>query len=62
MAGVDKIRAVAKSSPHDAVYEILAQWDRAAGVWVSESEGVPGLVAEAYAPSVLVQKLRTLIP
>ena len=44
------------------VYEIRAQWDSEAGVWVAESEDVPGLVAEADSPNVLVQKLRTLIP
>ncbi len=50
-----------KSAPH-GVYEVLAQWDTEAGVWVAESEDVPGLVAEADSPNVLVQKLRTLIP
>ena len=50
-----------KSTPH-GVYEILAQWDGEAGVWVAESEDVPGLVAEADSPNVLVQKLKTLIP
>jgi hypothetical protein len=44
------------------VYEILAQWDAEAGVWVAESEDVPGLVAEADSPNGLVYKLRTLIP
>ena len=52
---------VEKPAPH-GVYEILAQWDREAGVWVAESEDVPGLVAEADSPNVLAQKLRTLIP
>ena len=50
-----------KSTPH-GVYEVLAQWDTEAGVWVAESEDVPGLVAEGDSPNVLVQKLRTLIP
>ncbi len=50
-----------KSTPH-GVYEVLTQWDTEAGVWVAESEDVPGLVAEADSPNVLVQKLRTLIP
>ena len=45
-----------------AVYEIRAQWDSDAGVWVAESDDVPGLVAEADSPKVLVQKLRVLIP
>ena len=44
------------------VYEILAQWDGDAGVWVAESEDVPGLVAEGGSPSILAQKLRILIP
>ena len=44
------------------MYEIRAQWDSEAGVWVAESEDVPGLVAEADSPNILVQKLRTLIP
>ncbi len=44
------------------VYEIRAQWDGEAGVWVAESADVPGLVAEADSPNVLIQKLRTLIP
>ena len=50
-----------KSTPH-GVYEILAQWDGEAGVWVAESEDVPGLVAEADSPNVLAEKLRMLIP
>ncbi len=44
------------------MYEVRAQWDGEAGVWVAESDDVPGLVAEADSPSVLIQKLRTLIP
>jgi predicted RNase H-like HicB family nuclease len=52
---------VEKTAP-SGVYEIRAQWDSEAGVWVAESEDVPGLVAEADSPNVLVQKLRTLIP
>ena len=51
-----------EKSTSSATYEIRAQWDSDAGVWVAESEDVPGLVAEADSPNVLVQKLRTLIP
>jgi predicted RNase H-like HicB family nuclease len=43
-------------------YEIRAQGDREAGVWVAESQDVPGLVSEADSPNALVEKLRTLIP
>ena len=57
----DKMHVVEKSA-RPGVYEILAQWDSAAGVWVAESADVPGLVAEADSPDVLIQKLRTLIP
>jgi len=43
-------------------YEIVAQWDVDAGVWVAESDDVPGLIAEAESPNALAQKLRVLIP
>jgi predicted RNase H-like HicB family nuclease len=43
-------------------YEIIAQWDSEAGVWVAQREDVPGLVAEAESPNLLAQKLNTLIP
>jgi predicted RNase H-like HicB family nuclease len=52
---------VEKSTTRE-VYEVLAQWDSEAGVWVAESVDVPGLVAEADSPNVLIQKLRILIP
>jgi predicted RNase H-like HicB family nuclease len=52
---------VEKPTPR-GVYEIRARWDTEAGVWVAESEDVPGLVAEADSPNVLAQKLRVLIP
>jgi predicted RNase H-like HicB family nuclease len=44
------------------VYRVLAQWDSEAGVWVAESDDVPGLVAEAESPNLLREKLRVLIP
>ncbi len=44
------------------VWGVLARWDGEAGVWVAESEDVPGLVAEAESPNALVEKLRVLIP
>jgi predicted RNase H-like HicB family nuclease len=49
-----------RSAP--GIYEVLAQWDSDAGVWVAESEDVPGLVAEAESPNGLAQKLSILIP
>ena len=57
----DSISAVEQSIPV-GVYEVRAQWDGEAGVWVAESEDVPGLVAEADSPNVLAEKLRMLIP
>jgi predicted RNase H-like HicB family nuclease len=56
------IELAVEKSTQSGVYEVRAQWDSEAGVWVAESEDVPGLVAEADSPNVLVQKLRTLIP
>jgi len=50
-----------KSNPGH-VYEVRAQWDSEAGVWLAESEDVPGLVAEAESPNLLAQKLKVLIP
>jgi len=44
------------------IYQVRAQWDSEAGVWVAESEDVPGLVAEAESPNMLREKLRVLIP
>jgi predicted RNase H-like HicB family nuclease len=44
------------------VYEVLAQWDSEGGVWVAESDDVPGLVAEADSPNLLARKLKVLIP
>ncbi len=50
-----------KSGSQD-VFEVLARWDTEAGVWVAESDDIPGLVAEADSPNSLSQKLRTLVP
>ena len=44
------------------VYEVRARWDSEGGVWVAESEDVPGLVAEAASPNTRGEKLRILIP
>jgi hypothetical protein len=44
------------------IYRVRAEWDSEAGVWVAESEDVPGLVAEAESPNGLAKKLRVLIP
>lgn len=41
---------------------VTALWDDEAGVWVAESEDVPGLVTEAATIERLVEKLRVMIP
>lgn len=43
-------------------YRVRALWDAEAGVWVAESDDVPGLVAEAATPAELEAKLKLLIP
>ena len=43
-------------------YVVRAFWDGEAGVWVAESDDVPGLVAEAPTPCELEAKLKVLVP
>lgn len=44
------------------IYQVDARWDSEPGVWVAESEDIPGLVAEAESMNALVQKVRVLVP
>ncbi len=44
------------------VLVVRATWDGEAGVWVAESDDVPGLVTEAPTSDELFAKLRTLVP
>lgn len=46
----------------EKIYRIQASWDSEAGVWVAESEDVPGLATEADTVERLTDKLRILIP
>ena len=48
----------------DGSYDRLywAIWDEHAGVWVAESEDVPGLATEAETMDLLVEKLKVMIP
>ena len=62
MPGRVKVWPLMENPAQHGVYEILAQWDSEAGVWLAESEDVPGLVAEAESPNLLAQKLKVLIP
>ncbi|MGC8905503.1 DUF1902 domain-containing protein [Thermus sp.] len=41
---------------------MLASWDEGAGVWVAESEDVPGLATEAPTLEELLAKLAVMVP
>jgi predicted RNase H-like HicB family nuclease len=43
-------------------YVVVAHWDSEVGVWVAESDDIPGLVAEAESMNALVEKVRVLVP
>ncbi len=43
-------------------YQVEARWDSEAGVWVAESDDIPGLVAEAECMNALMEKIRVLVP
>ena len=59
---VRNVFATVENPGQNHTYEVLALWDSEAGVWVAESEDVPGLVAEAESPNNLAEKLKVLIP
>jgi predicted RNase H-like HicB family nuclease len=44
------------------LYQVAAEWDGDAGVWVATSDDVPGLVAEAVSREALVKRLRSMVP
>ena len=46
----------------DQAIEVRAFWDSEAGVWVAESDHIPGLVTEAETLEQLAVKLESLIP
>lgn len=46
----------------DKPFYVHAEWDAEAGVWVAESNDVPGLATEAATVEALVAKLETMIP
>jgi len=41
---------------------VHAFWDEEAGVWVAQSDDVPGLVTEADTTEALLAKLKVMIP
>lgn len=46
----------------DKPFNVHAEWDNEARVWVASSDDVPGLATEADTSEGLVEKLKTLIP
>jgi predicted RNase H-like HicB family nuclease len=44
------------------VYQVQADWDPEADVWVATSDDVPGLATEASTIEILTEKLRTIVP
>jgi predicted RNase H-like HicB family nuclease len=45
-----------------ASYNVRAEWDGEAGVWVASSDDVPGLATGADTFEELVEKLKVVIP
>jgi len=43
-------------------YDIRAEWDSEAGVWVASSDDVPGLATGAETFEELIEKLRVVVP
>jgi predicted RNase H-like HicB family nuclease len=43
-------------------YEIKAEWDAEAGVWVASSDDVPGLATGADTFEELIAKLHVVVP
>ena len=43
-------------------YQVVAEWDDDAMVWVATSDDIPGLVTEADSQDHLVEKLQVIVP
>jgi predicted RNase H-like HicB family nuclease len=43
-------------------YQVKAEWDEEAGVWVASSDDVPGLATGADTVEALIEKLKVVIP
>ncbi len=46
----------------ERIYEIRADWDPEAKVWVAYSDDVPGLATGADTMEELIEKLRVVVP
>ena len=45
-----------------APYQVVAEWDDEARVWVATSDDIPGLVTEAETQDQLVARLQAMVP
>ena len=54
--------AAADNTGASVKYVINATWDDEAGVWVAESDEIPGLITEAPTFETLQEKLCVLVP
>ncbi len=43
-------------------YQVVADWDDEASVWVATSDDIPGLVTEAETREHLVKRLQAMVP
>ncbi len=43
-------------------YEVAAEWDEAAGVWIATSDDVPGLCVQAAGFDELADTVAALVP
>jgi predicted RNase H-like HicB family nuclease len=43
-------------------FVVKAEWDDEAGVWVAQSDDVPGLATEAPTQEALLAKLKVMLP
>lgn len=44
------------------IFNVRADWDSEAKVWVATSEDIPGLATEAETVEALLAKLETMVP
>lgn len=47
---------------HRRIYQISAEWDADANVWVVTSDDIPGLVTSAKDTDEVIQKLKIMVP
>lgn len=43
-------------------YNVLFTWDEEAGVWIAESDDIPGLVLESGSLDALIERVRYAAP